>query len=51
MIAPEPNAATKQPPQQHSVAQFYRNLQAKGNFIANTEEIAEFATEFAQKDQ
>jgi hypothetical protein len=49
--ATEQNAATKQTPQYQSVAQFYRDLQAKGNFTANPEEIAEFTTEFASKNQ
>ena len=47
--ATEQNAATKQTPQYQSVAQFYRDLQAKGNFTANREEIAKFTTEFASK--
>ena len=51
VFAPEQNAATKQPPQYQSVAQFYRDLQAKGNFTANPEEIAEFITKFASKNQ
>ena len=42
--ATEQNAATKQTPQYQSVAQFYRDLQAKGNFIANQEEIAKVTT-------
>jgi hypothetical protein len=49
--ATEQNAATKQTPQYQSVAQFYRDLQAKGNFTASPEEIAEFTTEFASKNQ
>ena len=51
VFAPEQNAATKQPPQYQSVAQFYRDLQAKGNFTANPEEIAKFTTEFTSKNQ
>ena len=47
--ATEQNAATKQTPQYQSVAQFYRDLQAKGNFTANPEEIAKLTTEFASK--
>jgi len=49
--ATEQNAATKQTPQYQSVAQFYRDLQAKGNFTANPEEIAKFTTEFTSKNQ
>ena len=49
VFATEQNAATKQTPQYQSVAQFYRDLQAKGNFTANPEEIAKFTTEFASK--
>ena len=49
VFAPEQNVATKRPYQYQSVAQFYRDLQAKGNFIANQEEIAEFTTKFASK--
>jgi hypothetical protein len=49
--ATEQNAATKQTPQYQSVAQSYRDLQAKGNFTANPEEIAKFTTEFASKNQ
>ena len=49
--ATEQNAATKQTPQYQNVAQFYRDLQAKGNFTANPEEIAEFATKFTTKNQ
>ena len=44
VFAPEQNAAAKQPPQYQSVAQFYRDLQAKGNFTANQEEIAKVTT-------
>ena len=51
VFVPEQNVATKQTPQYQSVAQFYRDLQAKGNFTANPEEIAEFTTEFASKNQ
>ena len=50
VFAPEQNAATKQTPQYQSVAQFYRDLQAKGNFTSNAEEFAEFTTEFASKN-
>ena len=51
VFAPEQNVATKRPFEYQSVAQFYRDLQAKGNFTANPEEIAEFTTEFASKNQ
>jgi hypothetical protein len=44
VFAPEQKVATKQPSQYQSVAQFYRYLQAKGNFNANPEEISEFTT-------
>jgi hypothetical protein len=44
VFAPEQNVATKRPSQHQSVAQFYRDLQAKGNFIANQEEIAKVTT-------
>ena len=50
VFATEQNAATKQTPQYQSVAQFYRDLQAKGNFTANAEEFAEFTNEFASKN-
>jgi len=49
VFAPEQNVATKRPYQYQSVAQFYRDLQAKGNFTANAEEFAEFTTEFVSK--
>ena len=51
VFVPEQNVATKRPSQYQSVAQFYRDLQAKGNFTANPEEIAKFTTEFASKNQ
>jgi hypothetical protein len=44
VFAPEQNVATKRPSQYQSVEQFYRDLQAKGNFIANQEEIAKVTT-------
>ena len=44
VFATDQNAATKQTPQYQSVAQFYRDLQAKGNFTANQEEIAKVTT-------
>ena len=44
MIAPVQNVAAKQPSNQHSFAQFCRDLQAKDDFTANPDEIAEFAT-------
>ena len=47
MIAPVQNVAAKQPSNQHSFAQFCRDLQAKDDFTANPDEIAEFATKFA----
>ena len=50
VFASKQNAAIKQPSQYQSVAQFYRDLQAKGNFSANAEEFAEFTTEFASKN-
>ena len=51
VFAPEQNVATKRPSHYQNLAQFYRDLQAKGNFTANPEEIAEFTTEFASKNQ
>ena len=51
MIAPVQNVAAKQPSNQHSFAQFCRDLQAKDEFAASPDEIAEFATEFATKTQ
>ena len=49
MIAPVQNVAANQPSNKHSFAQFCRDLQAKDDFTANPEEIAEFATKFATK--
>lgn len=49
MIAPVQNVAAQQPSNQHSLAQFCRDLQAKDDFAANPDEIAEFATEFANE--
>ena len=51
MIAPVQNVAAKQPSNQHSFAQFCRDLQAKDDFTANPDEIAGFANEFATKTQ
>jgi len=48
-IAPVQNVAAKQPSNQHSFAQFCRDLQAKDDFTANPDEIAEFATKFANE--
>jgi len=44
VFAPKQNVTTKRPSQYQSVAQFYRDLQAKGNFTANQEEIAKVTT-------
>ena len=44
MIAPIQNIAANQTYKQHSFAQFCRDLQAKDDFTANPEEIAEFTT-------
>ena len=49
MIAPVQNVAAQQPSNQHSLAQFCRDLQAKDDFAANPGKIAEFATEFANE--
>ncbi len=49
IIAPVQNVAAKQPSNQHSFAQFCRDLQAKDDFTANPDEIAEFATKFANE--
>ena len=49
MVAPVQNVAAQQPSNQHSLAQFCRDLQAKDDFAANPDEIAEFATEFANE--
>ena len=51
MIAPIQNVAADQPSNQHSFAQFCRDLQAKDDLTANPEKIAEFATKFATKTQ
>jgi len=51
MIAPVQNVAANQLSNQHSFAQFCSDLQAKDDFTANPEEIAEFATKFATKKQ
>ena len=51
MIAPIQNVAANQPSNQHSFAQFCRDLQAKDDLTANLEKIAEFATKFATKTQ
>ena len=48
-IAPVQHVAAKQPSNQHSFAQFCRDLQAKDDFTANPDEIAEFATKFANE--
>ena len=44
MIAPIQNTAGNQTYKQHIFAQFCRDLQAKDDFTANPEEIAEFTT-------
>ena len=44
VFVPEQNVATKRPYQYQSVAQFYRDLQAKCNFTADQEEIAKVTT-------
>ena len=51
MIAPVQNVAANQPSNQHSFAQFCRDLQAKDDYTANPREIDEFATKFATKNQ
>ncbi|MDC3293035.1 S8 family serine peptidase [Alphaproteobacteria bacterium] len=51
MIAPVQNVAAQQPSNQHSFAQFCRDLQAKDDFAANPDEITEFANEFSTKTQ
>ena len=51
LIAPVQNVAADQISNQHSFAQFCRDLQAKDDFTANPKEIDEFATEFATKNQ
>ena len=51
MIAPIQNVAANQPSNQHSFAQFCRDLQAKDDLTANPKKIAEFATKFATKTQ
>ena len=51
MIGPVQNVAAKQTFNKPSFTQFCRDLQAKGNFTANPEEIAEFTTKFASKNQ
>ena len=50
MIAPVQNVAANQPSNQHSFAQFCRDLQAKDDYTANPREIDEFATKFATKN-
>ena len=49
MIAPVQNVAANQPSNQHSFAQFCRDLQAKDDLHRESGEIAEFATKFATK--
>ena len=51
MIAPVQNVAAQQPSNQHSFAQFCRDLQAKDVFATNLDEIAEFANKFSTKTQ
>ena len=55
MLTPVQNVAADQPSDQHSFAQFCRDLQAKDDFTANPDEIDEvsnkFATAFATKNQ
>ena len=51
VFAPLQNATANQPASQHSIAQFCRVLQVKDDCTTNPEEIAEFATEFATKNQ
>jgi hypothetical protein len=51
MIASVQNVAANQPSNQHSFAQFCRDLQAKDDFTANPDEIAGLAREFATKNQ
>ena len=51
MIGPVQNVAAKQPFNKPSFTQFCRDLQAKDDFTANPDKIAEFANEFATKTQ
>ena len=51
IIAPIQNVAADQPSNQHSFAQFCRDLQAKDDFTAKSEKITEFATKFVTKTQ